>query len=226
VPPWDETALLRRRQQNLAAPRPDTRGVTPSIRSFGQAIDRQRQAVEPIPVLDGARPDLVEVALALDAAEVGALAVSLDDPARELPRFAELCSAVSVPVLRTDLVLEEFQVYESRAAGADAVLLHAELFPGDSLARVCSAARGTHMAPCVACASDAEVARAAQAGATVVAIPAALAGSPALPRRSLLVALDGDRAALRGKVDALLDREMGARADPAASFRAALAEET
>jgi Indole-3-glycerol phosphate synthase len=226
VPLFDEAALARRRQQNLAAPRPDTRGVTPSIRSFGQAIDRQRQAVEPVPLLEAARPDLVDAALALDAAEVGAIAVDVDDPARDLPRLAELCGAVTVPVLRADLVLEEFQIYETRAAGADAVLLHAALFPGDSLARACSAARGTHMAPCVACTSDAEVARAAQAGATVFAVPSSLAGSAALPRRSILVAIDGDRAALRGKVDALLDRVMGAQADPAASFRAALAEET
>jgi indole-3-glycerol phosphate synthase len=223
---FDDDALARRRSQNLTAPRPDTRGVTPSIRSFGQAIDRQRQAVEPVPVLDAARPDLVDVAVALDAAEVGAIAVSLGDPARELPRFAELCSAVSVPVLRTDLVLEEFQIYETRAAGADAVLVHAALLPGDSLARLCSAARGTHMAPCVACASEAELARAAQAGATVLAVPSLLLASSSLPRRSLVVVLDGDRAALRGKADALLDREMGACADPAASFRAALAEET
>jgi indole-3-glycerol phosphate synthase len=222
----DQAAIARRQKQNLSSPRPDTRGVTPSIRSFAQAIDRQRQGLERIPVIQASRPDLLDVGRALDEAEVAALAVAVDDPDSELPRLAELCRAVAVPVLRTDLVLEEFQVYETRAAGADALLLHAALLPGESLARLCSAARGTHMIACVCCDSAAEIPRASAAGATVVAVAAALAGSPLLPRRSLVLAVEGDPAELRGKVDALLDAAIGAAADPAASFRAALAEDS
>ena len=53
--------LERRRKQNLTSPRQDARGVTPSIRSFALAIDRQRQGLERIPVLQASRADLVEV---------------------------------------------------------------------------------------------------------------------------------------------------------------------
>src|SRR5216684_1043070 len=201
----DEAAVRRRREQNLAAARPDTRGIAPSIRNFAQAIDRQRQAIERVPVLAASRPDLSEAARGLDEAEVAA-------------------QAVSVPVLRCDLLLEEFQVYESRAAGADAVLLHAELLPGEQLERLCGAARATHMAACVACGTPEEVQRAAAARAAAVALPrAGEALFAAVPRRILVLALD-PAAAVRGRADALLDEAMGSAPDPAAAFRSALEE--
>src|SRR5438309_939503 len=73
VLPVDEAALSRRRAQNLAAPRADSRGLVPSIRSFAQELDRQRQALEPVPLLSLARPECESIARALDEAEVAAL---------------------------------------------------------------------------------------------------------------------------------------------------------
>src|SRR6266849_5610778 len=192
----DEAAVRRRREQNLAAARPDTRGIAPSIRNFAQAIDRQRQAIERVPVLAASRPDLSEAARGLDEAEVAALAIAVDDPPAELVALARAAQAVSVPVLRCDLLLEEFQVYESRAAGADAVLLHAELLPGEQLERLCGVARP-------------------RAGEALFA---------AVPRRILVLALD-PAAAVRGRADALLDEAMGSAPDPAAAFRSALEED-
>jgi len=221
----DEAAVRRRREQNLAAARPDTRGIAPSIRNFAQAIDRQRQAIERVPVLAASRPDLSEAARGLDEAEVAALAIAVDDPPAELVALARAAQAVSVPVLRCDLLLEEFQVYESRAAGADAVLLHAELLPGEQLERLCGAARATHMAACVACGTPEEVQRAAAARAAAVALPrAGEALFAAVPRRILVLALD-PAAAVRGRADALLDEAMGSAPDPAAAFRSALEED-
>jgi indole-3-glycerol phosphate synthase len=221
----DAAAVRRRREQNLAAPRPDTRSIAPSIRSFAQAVDRQRQAVEHVPVLAAARPGLTGTARALDEAEVAALAISIDDPPVELAALAQAAHAVSVPVLRCDLLLEEFQVYESRAAGADAVLLHAALLPGEQLERLCGAARATHMAACVACETPEEVRRAAAARAAAVALATGMEELfAAVPRRVLVLALD-PAAAARGRADALLDEAIGSAGDPVAAFRAALLEE-
>jgi indole-3-glycerol phosphate synthase len=221
----DAAAVRRRREQNLAAPRPDTRSIAPSIRSFAQAIDRQRQAVEHVPVLAAGRPALTGTARALDEAEVAALAISIEDPQTEIAALAQAAQAVSVPVLRCDLLLEEFQVYESRAAGADAVLLHAALLPGEQLERLCGAARATHMAACVACETADEVRRAAAARAAAVAFATGTEELfAAVPRRVLVLALD-PAAAVRGRADALLDEAIGSADDPVAAFRAALLEE-
>lgn len=231
------TTLSRRKEQNLAAPRLDARSATPSIRSFAQAIDRQRASVERIPVLAARRSDLVQAVRGLDEAEVAALAFEVDDPAAELARFAEASRAASVPILRVDLVLEEFQIYESRVAGADAVLLVAAHLSADLLSRLVSAARGTHMAACVLCAAPEELARAVAARADVIALPVRTNGLlepsllEAVPRRSLVLAMPErpgtapSLASLRGRADAALDPAIAEGADPAAAFRAALAED-
>jgi indole-3-glycerol phosphate synthase len=220
----DEAALERRRAQNLGAPRADARGLVPSIRSFAQALDRQRQALEPLPLLSLANPACEAIARALDEAEVAALALSAEDPAVDLGRLASIAKTSTVPLLRADLLLEEFQIHESRAAGADAVLLHASLLPGESLARLCGAARATHMDACVVCTSREEMDRAVAARAAALALGGdASALASQAPRRVTLVALLGNPSQLRGKVDAVLDSAIAAAPDPASAFRTALA---
>jgi len=223
--PLDQVALSRRRAQNLAAPRADPRGLVPSIRSFAQALDRQRQALEPVPVVSLALPDCEAIARALDEAEVAALALVAEEPQADLARLASIARASSVPLLRADLLLEEFQIHQSRAAGADAVLLHASLLPGDSLARLCGAARATHMDACVVCTSAEEMDRAVAARAPSLALGG---DAPSLaaraPRRLTLLAVAGDPTTLRGKLDAVLDFEIALGPDPASAFRSALAK--
>ena len=191
-------------------------GVTPSIRNFAHAIDRQRRALERIPVLDAQRADLEETARALDEAEAAALAVTARE---DLTRFAAASRAISIPLLRADVLAEEFRIYESRTAGADAVLLRASAVPQELLARLVRAATSTHMAACVACANADEVARAAAARAPVLALEPNLLHLP-VPPRTLVLALSF-APEVRGRADAALDDKL----IDAASFRRALSEE-
>jgi indole-3-glycerol phosphate synthase len=76
------------------------------------------------------RADFDPVGLAMTYAASGADALSvLTDEAHfqgRLEHIHAVRDAVKLPVLRKDFILDPYQVYESRAAGADAILLIAE----------------------------------------------------------------------------------------------------
>jgi hypothetical protein len=190
--------------------------VTPSIRSFAQAIDRQRQSLERVPLL---RISDLDLALKLDEAEAAALAISAMDS--ELAAFGQIAQAVSIPVLRMAALSEEFRVYESRAAGADAVMLSAAAVPFELLARLVLAAKSTHMAACVHCVSVNEIEQAAQAKAPMLLLPEHLLDVPAPPRTLILAMYTGG---LRGRADAALDASFATAPDPAQAFRDSLEE--
>ncbi len=63
--------------------------------------------------------------------------------------LAGIRSAVKIPLLRKDFILDEYQVYEARAAGADAVLLIAECLDRKQLLDLHQAICGLGMTPLV-----------------------------------------------------------------------------
>jgi indole-3-glycerol phosphate synthase len=79
--------------------------------------------------------DPVKIAQAYHAGGADALSVLTDEPffQGKLEYIAAIRAAVPLPVLRKDFILDEYQVYEARAAGADAILLIAECLPTGTL---------------------------------------------------------------------------------------------
>ncbi len=79
------------------------------------------------------REDFDPVRIAKQYAEAGAAAIScLTDEyffGGHLGYVQQIKAAVSLPVLRKDFVVDEYQIWEARAANADAVLLIAEVLP-------------------------------------------------------------------------------------------------
>ncbi len=79
--------------------------------------------------------DPVAVALAYEAHGAACLSVLTDEGFFQghLDYLRAVRAAVGIPVLRKEFILERYQLVEAREAGADAVLLIAEILPGERL---------------------------------------------------------------------------------------------
>lgn len=118
--------------------------------------------------------DFDPLALATIYAAHGAAALSVLTDARffggDLAHLSAVRAAVSVPVLRKDFVLDPYQVYEARAAGADAVLLIAAALDDARLADLHALVTGLGMAALVEVHDEAELARALALGAPLIGV--------------------------------------------------------
>ena len=88
-------------------------------------------------------PDLDPVQLALTYAENGAAAISVLTEERYFQGNLEYLSAIGesleaqdVPLLRKDFIFDSYQIHESRAFGADALLLIAAILSRDQLSEL------------------------------------------------------------------------------------------
>jgi indole-3-glycerol phosphate synthase len=123
------TPLEELKERAASAPRP---------RNFFQAVTRQtKKPLNLIAEIKKASPsagiiredfDPPAIAQAYAAGGADALSVLTDGPffQGKLEYIQSVRQAVDLPVLRKDFMIDEYQVYESRAAGADAILLIAE----------------------------------------------------------------------------------------------------
>jgi indole-3-glycerol phosphate synthase len=113
-----------------------------------------------------------EIALAYAAAGAAALSV-LTEPQHFLGSLADLAEArraVELPVLRKDFVLESYQVYESVAAGADALLLIVALLPDHNLRSMIELCQRLRIDALVEVHSETDLDRALAAGARIIGV--------------------------------------------------------
>ncbi len=106
--------------------------------------------------------------------EGGAVAVSVLTDRKffrgSLEDLREVSRAVSVPVLRKDFILDEVQVLEAKAYGADTLLLIVRMLDNGRLRSLLSMSRELGMEPLVEVFSLEEAERALEAGAQIVGI--------------------------------------------------------
>jgi indole-3-glycerol phosphate synthase len=114
------------------------------------------------------------VGLARTYAGNGAAAISVLTDEKyfqgRLELLAEIRAAVPVPLLRKDFTIDEWQLWESRAAGADAVLLIVAILEPALLRDLLAGAKGLGLGALVEAHTAAEVDAAVTAGARVIGI--------------------------------------------------------
>ena len=104
----------------------------------------------------------------------GAAAISVLTEPRyflgSLEHLSAVRAAVAVPVLRKDFLLEAYQVYEARAAGADAALLILAMLDDALAAELLGLIRSLGMEALVEAHNAGEVERAVRLGASVIGV--------------------------------------------------------
>ncbi len=87
-----------------------------------------------------------------------------------LDYLRQIRQQVSLPVLRKDFLIDPFQVYQARVAGADAVLLVAECLPGEKLDELYHLSLELGMTPLVELYDEENLPRVLELGARLIGI--------------------------------------------------------
>ena len=82
----------------------------------------------------------------------------------------DIASQVSIPVLRKDFIIDEYQIYEARANGAAAILLICAILDDDTLRRFFALADSLGLSALVEAHDEQEVRRAVAAGARIIGV--------------------------------------------------------
>jgi indole-3-glycerol phosphate synthase len=169
-------ARLRLPQDELEA----RAATAPPVRDFRAAlagpgpIQLIAEVKKASPSAQVIRADFDPVAIARIYQEHGAACLSIltDAPYFQghLAHLARVRASVAIPLLRKDFLIDDYQVVEARLAGADAILLIAEVLDDAMLVRLREHARRLGMAALVEFHDPASLPRVLDSGADLVGI--------------------------------------------------------
>ncbi len=84
--------------------------------------------------------------------------------------LTEISSRVIIPVLRKDFIIDEYQIYEAKLIGADAVLLICALLDTDTLRSFLNTCEGLGLSALVEAHCEKEIESAIKAGANIIGV--------------------------------------------------------
>ena len=169
-------AIERGMQQKAAA--------SPKTRGFARAITQHVHDVRIIAEVKKASPSTgvirkkfepLEIAQEYEAGGAAAVSVLTDEKYFQgsLESLTLIKEKIALPVLRKDFIIDPYQVYESRVAGADAILLIADALKankGEKLRELLELAGSLTMAALVEVHDEADLEAALEAGAGIIGI--------------------------------------------------------
>jgi indole-3-glycerol phosphate synthase len=169
----DKEAMPLRRLIEMATGAPPPRDFPAALRRAGQVnVIAEIKRASPSRGKIKEEADVIAIARAYAAA--GAAAVSVLTETRFFlgapEHLTTVKETVEQPVLRKDFVIDEYQLYQSRALGADAVLLIARLLPAKALSTLVGVCRSLHMEALVEVHAAEEIGKAVDAGAAIIGV--------------------------------------------------------
>jgi indole-3-glycerol phosphate synthase len=154
--------------------------TAPAVPSFEEALNNDRP-VRLIAEIKKASPskgvfrqqfDVDALCGSYESAGASAISVVTEEDffQGEIAWVAHIRKGSSLPILRKDFVFDPYQIYETRAAGASAILLIAALLRRDQLKSLHDLAREAHLDVLVEVHNEAELDEALEAGARIVGV--------------------------------------------------------
>lgn len=150
------------------------------VKSFGSALKSDAN-ISIIAEIKKASPSLgiirndfnpIEIARLYETGGAAAISVLTDEKFFQgsLSYLRDVKKSVSLPVLRKDFIVDLYQIYEARSAGADAILLIAALLSRDEIQRFLELAEELGMDSLVEVHSETELQKILQTSARIVGI--------------------------------------------------------
>jgi len=163
------TAELKR----LASQRKDHRDFAAALRKpSGIALIAEVKKASPSAGVIRADFDPVAITMEYERAGASAISVLTDEKFFQghISYLQKIREKVSLPLLRKDFVIDELQLVEAKAFGADAILLIAALLDDEKLLSFRAIAEGLSMAALVEIHDEAELESAIHTGASIIGI--------------------------------------------------------
>ncbi len=155
----------------IAVARPP-RDFNEAVRRPGMSLIAEVKKASPSkgPLLHGVDP--VNLACLYEAEGARAISILTDERyfRGSLEDLVSVQQAVSLPCLRKEFIIDEFQVYEARAANADAILLIVRCLSDAQIKEYMAAAARLGMASLVETHDEKEIERAVNVGAHMIGI--------------------------------------------------------
>jgi indole-3-glycerol phosphate synthase len=159
--------------ERQAAGMPETRDFRGALlAAVGIAVIAEVKKASPSAGVIQADFDPVAVARAYERGGASCVSVLTDQPFFQgsLNDLRAVRDAIRLPVLRKDFILERYQLLEARCAGADAVLLIAEILPGETLPQLLRQTRELGLQALVELYDQENLSRVLNAGANLVGV--------------------------------------------------------
>lgn len=164
-----EVALKIAVETKVAVPRDFTAAM---IRAGGINIISELKKASPSRGV--IRQEYTPAVLAADLEEAGAAALSVlteeDFFSGSLADMKEASKVTKIPILRKDFIIDPWQVWETRAAGADSYLLIAAILEDGEMAELLELGRSMKMEPLVEVHSRDELERVVAVGARIIGV--------------------------------------------------------
>ena len=160
------------RYQEAVEARPPGRDFAAALQGDGLRVIAELKRASPSRGLLCLRYRRREIAQAYESAGAAALSVLTEDQyfLGSLSDVAQVREAVRLPVLRKDFIVDPYQVYESAAAGADAILLIAAALSDKDLRGLLDLSGRLKLAALVEVHTKDDLSRALDLGAKIIGV--------------------------------------------------------